>query len=331
MSSDMIRSLLRVFSFVLLPAFVASSALAQSADVPIEHYRISFDDPQVLQSLTALRDSHKLMSMDEVHRALQNPTPVALQLPSPSSQVRTSAQIAVLARKGLVRIGWFYQSKSGAWHENVADGYALTSDGAVATCYHCLQPPKGSTFTEGYLFAANPDSQVFAVEAVLAADQALDTAIVRIIGGNFTPIALNDQVAPGDPVYLLSDPGETAGYFSSGQINRFFWARPGKHDRDTLDGARSLRINVSTDWSPGSSGAAVLDACGNAIGHVDMISTLNRATATAPESPTTEPSHSQTQNQAPATYVVLHEAVPARGVLLLVESMNSPVGKVSKP
>jgi Trypsin-like peptidase domain len=327
----MIRFFLRFLSFVLLPAFVGSSALGQSADVPIEHFHVSFDDPQVLQSLTTLRDSHKLMSMDEVHRALQKPTQSPLHLPAPSSQVRTPAQIAVLARKGLVRIGWFYHAKSGAWHEITADGYALTSDDAVSTCYHCLLAPKGGVFTEGYLFAANTDSQVFAVEAVLAADQALDAAIVRITGGNFTPIALNDQVAPGDPVYLLSDPGETAGYFSSGQINRFFWLRPGTHDRNTLDGVRDLRINVSTDWSPGSSGAAVLDACRNAIGHVDTINTLNRTTVTAPGPPTTEPSHGQTQNQAPATYVVLHEAVPARGVRLLAESMNSPAGKVSKP
>ena len=33
-----------------------------------------------------------------------------------------------------------------------------------------------------------------------------------------------------------------------------------------------LRVNVSTDWAPGSSGSAVLDQCGNVIGHVSTIS-----------------------------------------------------------
>jgi peptidoglycan hydrolase-like protein with peptidoglycan-binding domain len=277
------------------------------------------------------------MSLDDVRRALKTPTPTALDLPAPSRQILKPAQIAVLARKGLIRIGWFYRSGSGAWRESVADGYALTSDGAAATCYHCVEPPRGMRIREGYLFAASSDFRIFAVDAVLAADAELDAAIVRIAGGDFVPIALNDQVAPGDPVYLLSDPGEMSGFFSSGQINRFYWMRPGTNDRDTLEGVRNLRINVSTDWAPGSSGAAVLDTCGNAIGHVSTINTLGRPAGVAPDfgpattEASTRPNRFQGANQPPATYVVLHEAVPALGVRLLAESMSGAAGAVTKP
>lgn len=323
----------RLLSIVLLLAIANATALAQSADVPIEQYRLSFDDPHAIGALAKMRDAHQLMSLDDVHQALEKPSPAPLKLPTASKQVLTPAQVAVFARKGLVRIGWFYLSRSGNWHVNTADGYELTDDGAVATCYHCLLPPKVSGVKEAYLFAADSQFHVYPVQAVLGGDSVLDAAIVRVVGGDFNPIPLNDQVAPGDAVYLLSDPGETAGFFSSGQINRFYWKRDGSNNPDTMAGVRNLRINVSTDWSPGSSGAAVLDSCGNAIGHVSVISTLNRNTTTSPESggATTEPSEVRTQSQPPATYVVLHEAVPARGVRLLAESMKSSIEKVPAP
>ena len=141
-------------------------------------------------------------------------------------------------------------------------------------------------------------------------------------------MALNDQVGPGDVAYLLSDPGETQGFFSTGFVNRFYWKETGKHDPQTLEGVRDLRINVSTDWSPGSSGAAVLDGCGNVIGHVSMISTLNRNAGPVNEGgPTTGPTQARVSFQSGSTYVVLHEAVPARGVRLLVERMDGGKGK----
>jgi hypothetical protein len=76
-------------------------------------------------------------------------------------------------------------------------------------------------------------------------------------------------------VFCLSDPLDERGYFSEGIVNRFYWKRAPKGDLESLDALKNLRVNVSTDWAPGSSGAAVLDQCGNAIGHVSTISPLS--------------------------------------------------------
>ena len=64
---------------------------------------------------------------------------------------------------------------------------------------------------------------------------------------------------------------------------------------------------MSTDWAPGSSGSAVLDDCGNAIGHVVNISSTRDETA---------PKAQDAQTEKPAA-TVFHAAVSARDVLLL--------------
>ena len=158
---------------------------------------------------------------------------------------------------------------------NLAGGYVITDDGAAVTCYHCVEP-KESSMREGYLIALDADNNVLPVTAILGCDKIMDAAIVRVAGKDLTPLALNDRVAPGDPVYLYSDPMHVAGYFSSGMVNRFFWKIGRSGDPTTLGGAKRFRLNVSTDWAPGSSGAAILDACGNAVGHVSVISSFQQ-------------------------------------------------------
>ncbi len=118
-----------------------------------------------------------------------------------------------------------------------------------------------------------------------------------------------------------------------------------------MDELKSLRLNVSTDWAPGSSGAAVLDQCGNAIGHVSTIAPLSessRAPRRAPrapvETPKTPVEKPDARNESPApkpdpgsgtpapraqpsdrfggaVLITLHEAVPARGVLALARTL----------
>ena len=181
---------------------------------------------------------------------------------------------------------------------------------------------------EGFLIATDAMGNVLPVTAVLAQDKEMDVTILRVPGGNFTPLPLNDQTAPGDPIYVFSDPMSVVGYFSSGILNRFFWL-DGKRSTNaaTLEGARNLRIHVSADWAPGSSGAAIIGACGNAIGHVSVIDPLV-SDDPPPEEKIVKPGNrSQKPAPPPSTdntvLITLHEAVSARGVRMLAESMNA--------
>jgi hypothetical protein len=69
-------------------------------------------------------------------------------------------------------------------------------------------------------------------------------------------------------------------------------------------------MNVSTDWAPGSSGAAVLDGCGNAIGHVTEIKA---------ETGESTPRGRAHENDAQPAVIVLRTAVRAADVVSLVK------------
>lgn len=66
--------------------------------------------------------------------------------------------------------------------------------------------------------------------------------------------------------------------------------------------------NVSTEWAPGSSGAAVIDECGNAIGHVSEISAHGEKTG-----------QSGGTKAAGGTLIVFRNAVRAADVQALVK------------
>lgn len=324
-------------SFLALPC---RALMAQDSNVSIEPYRMPLSDKSIIAQAKCLRDAGKLLSRTKILAQMKSPKPVTLKLPRVSTRPLKPRDIAVRARKALLRIGWFYLCpRCTKWHLSIAGGYAITADGAVATCYHVLAA-KGTAMREGYLIALSADNKVLPVSAVLARDAIMDVAIIRVAGNSLTPLALNDRVAPGDAVYLYSDPMRVAGYFSTGMVNRFFWRRGAKPaNPPTINGARAFRMHVSTDWAPGSSGAPVLDAFGNAVGHVAVISSLKKsARRPAPKpsaKPTTKNANSDGHEHKPlapptsstTTMITLHEAVPARAVKLLAESLVTSAKK----
>ncbi len=313
---------------------------AQDSGVAIEPLQLPLADGAVLAKAKALKDGGKLLSREQVQAGMMSPKPETLKLLPVSTRAMKPREIASRARRALVRVGWFFLCpRCNHWHLKVAGGYAITADGAVTTCRHCIAG-EDVQMREGYLLALDANDDVLPVSAVLAQDPVMDVAILRVAGGKLAPLALNDRVAPGDTAYLYSDPMGVAGYFSAGMVNRFFWRTPGRHaSPTTLAGARDFRMHVSTDWAPGSSGAPVLDACGNVVGHVAVISSFQRNTA-PPEPVKGKPAPTDPNNakddghaQAPvappsgggATMMTLHEAVPARAVRLLAESLAARV------
>ena len=242
-----------------------------------------------------LGDAKKLFTADKAIKLAQvrtelKRTSCQLTLPKASKQKLPAREICIMARHGHLRVGWSYLcDKCGDWHLNLAGGYILTTKGAVATCFHVIEP--GPEVRDGCLVAVDEEGTVFPVAEVLAANPESDACIVRVAGGDFKPLPLNTNVYPGDTVYCYSDPVEHRDYFSAGIVNQVLSARPSR-----VAGARAsaaiapTRINVSADWAPGSSGSAVLDECGNVIGHVSTISSFAtnqrpRRRIRAPKSP----------------------------------------------
>jgi S1-C subfamily serine protease len=161
---------------------------------------------------------------------------------------------------------------------------------------------------EGFLIASTFEGELLPVSEILAADKATDTCILRVKSPKLLePLPLNVNVRPGDDAWCLSDPLGRDGYFTKGIVNRFF-----QHVHPGRKRPEPIRMNVSTDWAPGSSGAAVLDTCGNAIGHVSLI---NAEEDDAPGDSKDDPRAS-----GGGTLIVFHDAVRAADVLALIKA-----------
>lgn len=256
------------------------------------------DGPKIQAAAKALRDEQALLDMPAVKAQLTRTT-CELKLPPPREKKLTGREIWQAARRSYMRIGWYHLcTNCDKWHLRLAGGYVVTADGVVATCDHVIRPDEKG-MREGFLLAADDDGHVFPVTALLACNEAGDAALIRVKAEGLTPLPLNTDVAPGDGVWCYSEPMGRRGYFSQGIVNRFV-----VKSRSPKDGA-PVAINVSADWAPGSSGAALLDDRGNAIGHVSVISPLWKEDKTA--------------KKDSGTFLVVHEATSASEVLRLVQ------------
>jgi Trypsin-like peptidase domain len=298
----------------MLPIALAVStalAAAATADESRPVYSDRQTDPAMLKVAAEMRDAGKLLTSEVLLPQLKNPK-CKLALPPVRTQKLAGREIWAAARRSYLRVGWYYQcSKCDRWHLDLAGGYAITADGAVATCYHVAETP--AKFVRGHMVAATDDGRVFPVIAIIAANAKSDACIIRVKSDiPLTPMPLSDAAYPGDTVYCFSDPMGFRGYFSQGMVNRYYRESPrkGNSKNSGKSELQPLSLNVSTDWAPGSSGAAIIDECGNAIGHVARIMPLE-------ESPRKKSADGTREDTG--TLMVLHNAVPAQEVLALIE------------
>jgi hypothetical protein len=311
----------------LLLCVTTISVLAQAPGVPVyAEGRGARPLAALAKSAKTLRESGALLSAEKAKEQYHR-TSCVLSLPSCSMQKLDSREIWQRARKAHLRVGWLYLcSDCDQWHLGLSGGYAITAD-VVATCAHVVEPLE---MREGYLVAADDDDNLYPVTEVLAMDRALDTAIVKLKAGSLTPLPLSKDVQPGDLVYCFSDPVDRRGYFSQGLVNRFV-KRPFLRKKDllasdkekdkrqestaTVANARSAAetpvwIEVSTDWAPGSSGSAVLDGCGNAVGHVSEVEAILEDLPSDAKRP---------RAKARGTVIIFHDAIAASNVLSLIK------------
>lgn len=303
----------RLFPSLLLLSRAALAAPSPPCitDQPAGPTPTTADTPQppasenlVLRKARALWEQNQLPSPKTLEEWLQNPSAERFPLPQPSVTPLSPRETARRAAAAHLRIGWVFQcNQCSNWHTSLAGGYAISPQ-TVATARHVLNPPERMKVDAGYLIAVRGEHEVLIISGILGADSVADAAVLSVKTTDLQPLPLSREVEVGDAVFCLSDPNGEKAYFSAGIVNRFA-KDPGAKD----SGPKSRRINVSTDWAPGSSGSAILDACGNAVGHVGSITAIT----SQPKAP---PSH----------YMTLHWAVPALQVLHLAH----PTGAAEK-
>lgn len=264
------RSWARELAVVVLACLVRvtmTAAQAQASGVPVGKNGC-VDVAVMSQKAEALKEKGLLLDQSTAEQQLKRTSCVLSTLPESGGKPLSGRAVWQKARASFVRIGWYFLCPNcEKRHINFGGGFYLTEDGVAATACHVVAIQKG--MRDGFLVAATEDGLVMPVLEILAANEAADTAVVRIqVDGRVQPLAINPDAFPGDAAWCYSNPLERSSYFSGGFVTRFTDVNTEK------DGPPMIRMGVSTEWAPGSSGAAVLDECGNAIGLVSALEVL---------------------------------------------------------
>ncbi len=303
--------------FLLLVS--ASIAKAQAPGVPVyAEGRGSRPNAALMQQAKKLQEATALLPLTKVaEQALRKHCDIAL--PPADTKLLSARERWQRARSGHIRVGvYFLCSKCDRMHLDLAGGYAITADGAVATCAHVIAPPPN--LKEGWLVAATEDDALLPVTEVLACNVGTDCAIIRVKSDKpLTPLPLGFDVSPGDPVWCFSDPSGKRGYFSEGIVSRFV-KRPfmRKKEADKLpegtEVPKPVWLETTTDWAPGSSGSAIIDQFGNCVGHVSEIQTVLEDPL-----PVRKKKGEAASMQPLGTQMVFHQAIGAVEVRALVK------------
>ena len=268
----------------------------------------------LLAAARELYEAKALLAMDTLLEQSKR-TSCELVLPAPETKELSGRERWQRARASHVRVGYYYQcTQCDKWHLDLAGGYAITADGAVATCAHVISPP--DEMKEGYLITATDEDVVMPVLEVLAVNAGKDCAILRVKAEKLTPLPLATEGSPGDAVWCFSDPSGKRGYYSEGIVSRFV-QRPFLRKKEQTEGGdvpKPLWLETTLDWAPGSSGSALVDSYGNCVGHVSEIEAVTE------DPPTRARGKGAATTTALGTYIVFHHAIAAVEVKSLIKT-----------
>jgi S1-C subfamily serine protease len=225
-------------------------------------------------------------------------------------------------RESTLAVGSYYKCPDcGLWHFNSSSGFVVASNGVVATCCHVITA-EDEGVKESYLAAADSLGHVFPVQSVIAADTEADTCFIQIDARNLRPLAMRSDIRAGERIYCLSHPGGNHFMFTQGMIARLNRRRDELPDE--RDSAKSiftrplLFLNVTTEFAPGSSGAAIVDESANVVGQVSSIAELGEPT-------------SGDETNAPAPSVPIRFCIAAEEIQRLANSRLKPEPIASTP
>ena len=272
--------------FVFLAAAWVTTLPGQSARFIIDDDAYS---DRVTDAGQKLLREHKLLSL-EVLRDQVYTKGFSLKLLPISREKLDPPELCERLRESTFAVGTIYKCpECGGWHFSSSTGFAVGEHGILCTCCHVILE-EDAEIKEGYLIAADAVGHVFPVEAVLAADTEADTCLVRISATGLKPLPLRPGVRVGEPVYCLSNPGGYFFMFTQGlvaRLNQRTNADTDEHGRSTNTLSRPiLMLNVTAEFAPGSSGAPMVDACGNVVGQVASIADAGEALSDEDNQPT---------------------------------------------
>jgi serine protease Do len=275
-----VQQINRLGLFIIAAVFVSLCLGAQSLSA--QSPRFIVDDQQFLDQITEsardLQKAGKLVPLEtlqcEVNRRYFQFAPAPLEqkkLEPPDLYDRL--------RESTLAVGDFYLCDSCTnWHFDAATAFVVGADGTISTSFHVIgngeDDPPGKP---DYLVAADQNGHVYPVLEILAADPDADTCLLRIAAEGLRPLPVRPSVRVGERVYCLSHPEGSMFMFTEGIVARIMRSHNvmGANEPDSVPRPTSrptLYLNITAEFSPGSSGGPVTDAAGNVVGQVQSIS-----------------------------------------------------------
>jgi len=270
-----VRQKTRLWISVILPllGFVAGAPLAclsqekptlQAATKPEATPRIRgqspIDDTQIQAELSRLGgllvEHGQLLPKAELFK---NRTHPPLVLPAPSAMQLDDAGLAANRKEAVVVVARL--ARFGTSNSCVAlptSGYFISTNGVFVASSHVIHSPD----YEGIVVLTG-DGRVLSVRAVLADDEENDLAILQAEGDPVSALALETSVDAGNRVAVLRHPVGSFFTFTQGSVTRRSLQHRGSHSQELLE--------ITADFGPGSSGAPVVNSCGNVVGWADTL------------------------------------------------------------
>lgn len=241
--------------------------------------RFVIDDDEYVDKVIAasatLLEAGKLQTAESLRSQVRTQTCV-LKFSSVSRQKLQAPDLCDRLRESTLAVGSYYKCPDcGKWHFNSSAGFVVREDGVVCTCCHVVTG-EDEGVKESYLVAANAAGRVFPVRSVLASDPESDTCLLKIDAAGLKPLPLRTNVRAGERVYCMSHPGDYFYMFTQGMVARVNRKRNEMLDKHShtngVLGRPILFLNVTAEFAPGSSGAAITDEAGNVVAQVASIS-----------------------------------------------------------
>jgi hypothetical protein len=280
---------MRPLAAILLTAILLTAGARPGAP------RFVVDDEDYVDKVTEasakLLQAGKLKSLGALRAQVRNGS-LPVKLASASHEKLAPPDLCDRLRQSTLAIGSYYKCPDcGEWHFNSSTGFVVGEGGIICTCSHVVRA-EDEGVKESYLIAADDAGRVFPVQSVLAADTESDTCFVKINAPGLKPLPLRTGARAGDRVYCLSHPGGYFFMFTQGMVARLNRKRNEVLDEHGHTNGLLTRpilfLNVTAEFAPGSSGAAIADEAGNVVGQVASIADAGEPPAgntNAPPSP----------------------------------------------
>ncbi len=185
-----------------------------------------------------------------------------------------SSMDAAAARKkcfqATVVIGMHYDcGKCSRVHLATSGGVLINEDGLILTNHHVVEHEAPVT-----MVAMTMDGEVFPVVDILAANEANDTALIKIQGDRPFPFVKISESTPfpADETLLVSHPQSHFYTSSIGTVSRY-------SARTSSDGQKQKWMEITNEFCRGSSGCGVFNSSGELVGLVSRKSTMGSPTA----------------------------------------------------